>query len=99
MISKLRNLGPASEAMLADAGIVRVEQLRSMGAVAAYRAVLKTGTRSANLNLLWALYGALEDIDCRMLREETKQQLRSELSGRPLGVKRRKSHSRKIRRD
>lgn len=54
----LPGLGPSSETILAAAGITTAEQLRTMGAVAAYVAVKRTGT-PVSLNLLWALEGAL----------------------------------------
>jgi len=62
MFSNLRNLGKASSAMLLQAGIRSVEQLRSMGSVAAYIAVKNSGA-SPSLNLLWAIEGALTDRD------------------------------------
>ncbi|WP_313953461.1 TfoX/Sxy family protein [Accumulibacter sp.] len=57
-ISRLPNLGPKSSEMLGLAGIGSVEQLRQMGAVAAYLKV-KGCSGKASLNLLWALEGAL----------------------------------------
>jgi len=56
--SKLRNLGPASFAMLEAAGVKSEGQLRTMGAVAAFVAVKNAG-QEPSLNLLWALKGAL----------------------------------------
>ena len=58
MLAKLRNLGPASESMLAKAGITTETQLRALGAVAAFRQVRRSGA-NPSLNLLWALEGAL----------------------------------------
>lgn len=60
MIRHLRNLGPQSEAMLAKAGIVTVEQLRARGSVQAFLAVKRVGSKPS-LNLLWAIEGALTD--------------------------------------
>jgi DNA transformation protein len=54
----LLNLGPKAQAMLAGAGITTLEELRQLGAVAAYAKVKSTGT-NASLNLLWAIEGAL----------------------------------------
>lgn len=57
-IADLQGLGPKSAEMLARAGITSVEQLRQLGAAAAYvRARAANG--GASLNLLWALEGAL----------------------------------------
>lgn len=44
-ISTIRNLGPATEAAFARAGITSAEQLREMGADAAYAALLDSGER------------------------------------------------------
>jgi len=44
-ISSIRNLGPATEAAFARAGITSAEALRTMGADAAYAALLKLGER------------------------------------------------------
>lgn len=57
-ISKLPNLGPKSQQMLAQAGIQTVAQLHALGAVRAYQQVKRSGGH-ASLNLLWALEGAL----------------------------------------
>ena len=57
-ISDLRNFGPKSQQMLAQAGIDTVEQLRELGAVRAYLQV-KRISANASLNLLWAMEGAL----------------------------------------
>jgi DNA transformation protein len=57
-IADLPNLGPKSQAMLANAGLHTVEQIRALGSVASYLAV-KRFNKSASLNLLWALEGAI----------------------------------------
>ena len=44
-ISSIKNLGPAMEAAFIDAGITSAEQLRDMGADAAYAQLLQNGTR------------------------------------------------------
>ena len=44
-ISSLRNLGPATEAEFARAGITSAEELRDLGADAAYARVLRAGSR------------------------------------------------------
>jgi hypothetical protein len=43
-VSSLRNLGPASDAGFARAGIHDADSLRAMGADAAYEALLRSGT-------------------------------------------------------
>lgn len=57
-LATLPNLGPKSQVMLADAGIATLDELRRLGAVAAYARV-KATSANASLNLLWALEGAL----------------------------------------
>jgi DNA transformation protein and related proteins len=44
-VSSIRNLGPATEAAFARAGITTADQLRAMGADAAYAALLAVGER------------------------------------------------------
>ncbi len=44
-VSTIRNLGPASEKQFARVGIHTAQQLRDMGADAAYKLLLKNGTR------------------------------------------------------
>jgi len=60
-IAGLSNLGPKSQQMLAACGIESVAQLRQLGSVAAY-AKVKAANKSASLNLLWALEGALSGL-------------------------------------
>lgn len=43
-VSSILNLGPASEAAFAKAGIHSAEEIRDMGADAAYRRLLATGS-------------------------------------------------------
>jgi predicted flap endonuclease-1-like 5' DNA nuclease len=69
-LEHLRNLGPQSQRMLQSAGI-SLPQLRRLGALQAFckvRAVAPT----ASLNLLYALVGALEDLDWRDVRRTRK---------------------------
>lgn len=44
-VSSIRNIGPAVEAVFARVGITTAEQLREIGADAAYRMALENGTR------------------------------------------------------
>lgn len=57
-LADLPNLGPKSMAVLNNAGIKTVSQLRQRGAVAAYVAA-KHISPKVSLNLLWALEGAI----------------------------------------
>ncbi|MCV6595416.1 MAG: TfoX/Sxy family protein [Silicimonas sp.] len=44
-VSSIRNLGPASDATFARAGITSAEELRTLGPDAAYEKVLRTGAK------------------------------------------------------
>lgn len=44
-VSSIRNLGPASDAVYARAGIKTAEQLRSLGPDAAYHKLLQSGSK------------------------------------------------------
>jgi DNA transformation protein len=58
-ISTIPNLGPASEAQFARAGITSAEQLRSLGADAAYRRLLQSGAAPHFIGY-YALHMALQ---------------------------------------
>jgi DNA transformation protein len=73
-IAALRNLGPKSQAMLAKAGIMTLEDLRRLRAVAAYAKVKATGV-NASLNLLWALEGALSGQPWQIVAKEHRTSL------------------------
>jgi len=62
----MRGLGPSSRAQLAALGIHTLEQLRQHEPVALY-ARLKQQWPAANMNLLYALIGAQEDMDWRQV--------------------------------
>ena len=63
-ISDMRNLGPATERMLAEIDIVTPDELRAIGAGEAYRR-LRFRHSSVSRNALYALRGALADTDWR----------------------------------
>ena len=72
--STLPNLGPKSQSMLANAGITSLDQLRKLGAVAAY-AQVKAKVPAASLNLLWALEGALCGLPWQVVAREHRTSL------------------------
>jgi DNA transformation protein and related proteins len=76
---KVRNLGPKSALMLAEAGIRSLDELKMLGAVKAYAWVKARRSKFASLNLLWALAAGLEDRDWRELTTEEKEGLVAEL--------------------
>lgn len=59
-ISTLRNLGPATEAAFAKAGIRSAEELRALGAEAAYARLLEAGERPHFIGY-YVLHMALQD--------------------------------------
>lgn len=77
-ISAMRNLGPACEADLNAAGITTAGQLIALGAEDAFIKMLiarrqRGGTtKCCNAAYLYALYGAIHDIDWRNLPETQK---------------------------
>lgn len=78
-VAQLRNLGPASARMLAEAGVTTLVELQQLGAVRAYRRVSQLQHGKASLNLLWALAAGLEDRDWRSLSRDERDSLRREL--------------------
>ena len=78
-VSTLRNLGPKSVVMLAEAGIRNVDELREIGAVKAYARVRQIRTRGASLNLLWSMAAGLEDRSWNDLSADEKAALLAEL--------------------
>jgi DNA transformation protein len=57
-LAAVANLGPKSSAVLAQAGVTSLEQLRKLGSVNAFSRA-KRVQPSVTLNLLWALEGAI----------------------------------------
>lgn len=64
-VGKLMNLGPRSQQWLNAIGIFTKEELAETGAVAAYMKLLDQGVTTANMNLLYALVGAVEGVHWR----------------------------------
>ena len=79
-LSRLLNLGPVSAGWLHAIGVYTEADLRDLGPVEAYGQItaLFPGT---SLNLLYALYGALENQHWAELPENMKAQLRREALG------------------
>ena len=75
-VSELRNLGPRSAEWLAAIGVTTEADLERLGSVEVYR-LLKTKGFPVSLNLVWAIEGAIADIDWRELPPELKAELRS----------------------
>lgn len=74
-LDKLKNLGPAATIILSSAGITTVQQLKTIGSVEAYKRVKETGFR-VEIDLLYALEGALRNTHCKYLPHHLKRALR-----------------------
>ncbi len=74
MSVKLRNIGPKSMAWLRQTGVRTLDDLKAVGALAAFVRVKRAGFKPS-LNLLYALEGAI--LDCHW--QEIPNQRRNEL--------------------
>lgn len=63
---------------LAECELDSIASLRAVGPVVAFLSV-KQRHADASLNLLWAIYGAIHDVDWRDVSETAKAELRNEL--------------------
>jgi len=72
--AKLRNIGPKSMAWLRQTGVRSLEDLKSVGALAAYVRVKRAGFRPS-LNLLYALEGAILDCHWQDIPEARRNEL------------------------
>lgn len=79
-IARMRNLGPASARMLAAIGVHDADDLEHLGAFAAYRRIVDETDHRPSLNLLWAMEGAVLDLDWRDLPEEFRTHLLHKLA-------------------
>ena len=82
-ISEMRNLGPACEGDLNAVGIHIAEDLKRIGAEAAFvqmlegRLKLGRSAKCCNAAYLYALYGAIHDVDWRELPESKKDEFKA----------------------
>lgn len=81
--SDLLNLGPKSAAMLAAIGIRTRADLAARGAIDTFIELKRAG-QPANLNMLWALEGALSGRHWRDVAREDRLRLLTELEARGL---------------
>ena len=73
-LQQLKNLGPKSEQWLHLIGIKSKDALEKLGSVEAFIQIANR-IPEANLNLLYALEGALMNLDWRDVPEGVKEQL------------------------
>jgi DNA transformation protein len=75
-ISTIRNLGPATEAQFAKAGLTTAEQLDALGAHEGYRRLLQSGT-SPHFIGYYVLHMALQGRPWNDCKGEEKKALRA----------------------
>jgi DNA transformation protein len=78
-VTMLRNLGPKSAIMLAEAGIRTIGELRAIGAPKAYVRLKAIRFRSASVNLLWSLAAGLDGRGWQDVSAEEKELLLAEV--------------------
>lgn len=76
-LTTIRNIGPAFEKSLQDAGIQTAEELREMGADAAYRKLLENGSRPHFIGY-YVLHMALQGRPWNDCKGEEKKALRKQ---------------------
>jgi DNA transformation protein len=76
-LERLRNIGPISAMWLKEAGIHNREELQRLGPALVFR-LIRQRRPACSLNLLWALAGAVADIDWRELPQATRDRLKQE---------------------
>jgi DNA transformation protein and related proteins len=76
-VEGLPNLGPYIACRLSEIGVTNEDELRKLGAVAAYRRLKFQCGRDITLNALWALDAALSGTDWRHLGEARKAELKA----------------------
>ncbi len=74
-LTTIRNIGPAQEKALTAVGITSAEQLRDMGADAAYVRLLQAGTRP-HFIMYYVLHMALQGRPWNDCKGDEKQKLR-----------------------
>ncbi|BBC41883.1 TfoX/Sxy family DNA transformation protein [Photobacterium damselae subsp. piscicida] len=79
-IKDLPNLRLTNERMLKKAGIETVEQLFAVGALDAFKALQSSQGDSLNLELLWALEGAISGQHWSVITEQRRHELLSSLN-------------------
>jgi DNA transformation protein len=78
-IIELRNIDPAITQWLHEVGIDSADELREIGAARAYRTMRAWRPWSAELIVLWALEGAINDVDWIDVTPERRLELRREV--------------------
>ena len=80
-LSSLKGIGPASERALNSIGIYTRDELEIIGPVRAFIKLGEMGSINHNLNFLYAMVGALEDVHWSDIARNQKSRLLTELEG------------------
>lgn len=73
------NIGPAMQKYCREVGVHTPDDLQQRGYLPVYLALRANRPRRMNRMALYALYGALHDIDCTKLPESIKNKLNEEV--------------------
>lgn len=79
-LSEMRNLGPKTKSQLTEIGISDPDEIRSLGAVKVYQRLRFAFGQTISLNMLYALEGAITDVDWRAISPERKDELQKLVS-------------------
>lgn len=74
-LKDLPNLRLGTERMLKKAGIASVSELRGMGSVKAFKAIQASQESTVNIELLWALEGALNGTHWSVISQDRRKEL------------------------
>ncbi|MFE5286798.1 TfoX/Sxy family DNA transformation protein [Nocardia sp. NPDC056611] len=77
-------LGAAAAAMLAHADVTTLDDLAAIGPVEAYRRMRAADVKGLDLEMLWAMEGALTYRDRRGVGTDRRRELRAELGEEPV---------------
>ena len=77
-VTALRNIGPRCAEWLAGIGVHTADDLKAIGAPAAYRELVARGIVQPHRMLLYALGGAVRGEDCLKLSQDAKRELELE---------------------
>lgn len=84
---ELKGIGPKCVQLLNAIGIETEAQFRELGAMEAYLRIIETTDFKANISLLYAFVGALEDRNWLEVAKQDKARLKAELEAmKEIGV-------------
>lgn len=72
----MKNIGKVSREWLHEVGIHDLGELKKLGSVHVYNMIKLNHPEKVSLNLLWALEGAVQDIDWTEIPGEGKEELK-----------------------